>query len=441
MLRTPPLGEPRIYAKTRHVWIYPEPDVTRQWIGFLWTGGSVKRVDAEPRAGNGCARFYAIEPEGYVCVDERRATIDATDPLLVALTRYAPRTDSPWLHRYGESKGVFLYPKLPSEEEQRWREPGFKGKGLALDAGTSFGFPLPDLSQPPVGLFEPRDRLLERSTVAYSVEGEHLGRRFLLTSDYRFIPKDRVVEYPMSRFAGVWLGKDAELPLAFFRDDGVPRLRRDPTGKLVDSQRPFERLSFVQLTGKEMERDQVPYLETRAGDWVERAKAVVPEIRSENPFAVAADAGPPRGRETWLEVSITGGWLVAYQGVRPVFVTLISPGRGGPPVKGRKPIETGSTPTGRFVITGKFMSASMVAPTELTHSEVPYAQNFSGPYALHSAYWHDRFGHPMSGGCINLSPIDGQRLFAWTEPDFHPGWYGQRWLPKKQPATHLLIRP
>ncbi len=55
--------------------------------------------------------------------------------------------------------------------------------------------------------------------------------------------------------------------------------------------------------------------------------------------------------------------------------------------------------------------------------DVPYIQYFESGYALHVAYWHDVFGTPRSHGCINLSPVDGHRLFLWTEPAVPEGWH------------------
>ena len=73
----PPVAEgPRVYAKTRFVWIYGEPNAERQWIGFLRSGNSVPLRSTKPLAGPGCGAFYAIEPQGYVCADGRRATLD-----------------------------------------------------------------------------------------------------------------------------------------------------------------------------------------------------------------------------------------------------------------------------------------------------------------------------------------------------------------------------
>ena len=84
----------------------------------------------------------------------------------------------------------------------------------------------------------------------------------------------------------------------------------------------------------------------------------------------------------------------------------------------------------------------MVSSTNdlLVHTEVQYVQNFHGPHALHGAYWHDAWGETKSGGCVNLAPLDAQRLFAWTEPSLPEGWYGQRSVAELGPATVVVVR-
>jgi hypothetical protein len=47
-----------------------------------------------------------------------------------------------------------------------------------------------------------------------------------------------------------------------------------------------------------------------------------------------------------------------------------------------------------------------------------YAKDF----ALHTAYWHDRFGNTRSHGCVNLSPIDARTLYFWSDPQVPMGW-------------------
>lgn len=111
--RVPQTDAPRFYAKTRHVWIYPEPDISLQWVGFLWTGGSVRLKSTRPIYGPGCSFFYAILPWGYICTDANRGTIDPNDRLYRQLLRYSPRTDSPFLHRYGQASQLTRYFAFP----------------------------------------------------------------------------------------------------------------------------------------------------------------------------------------------------------------------------------------------------------------------------------------------------------------------------------------
>jgi hypothetical protein len=53
---------------------------------------------------------------------------------------------------------------------------------------------------------------------------------------------------------------------------------------------------------------------------------------------------------------------------------------------------------------------------------VPWTQFYAKDLALHTAYWHDKFGIRKSHGCINLSPVDSRFLYFWTEPHVPPGW-------------------
>ena len=35
----------------------------------------------------------------------------------------------------------------------------------------------------------------------------------------------------------------------------------------------------------------------------------------------------------------------------------------------------------------------------------------------------DVFGLARSHGCVNLAPVDGQKLYRWTDPQVPPGWH------------------
>jgi hypothetical protein len=419
-------------------------------------------------AGPGCASWYAIEPTGYVCVDGARATLDAADPVLQGIYPVGPNADSPNPHpHYGETIGAEVYPRLPTVLHQRAREWDYRfhlprveralsGEqrhesllGVDLSPSPAEFTPLPEFS-PLLQLG--RKTLIPRSTVAWTRETLHEGRSFLLTDDLTWVPKDRVKPYSPVPFRGLHLdrvdpisGEVPKFPLALFRDEVNPQYARSAAGEFLETGHDYPRLSWVGLTGRSETLGQRTFHETVDGKFIEAETSVIPELKATTPWGASIlkpdDSGEPqRGRGTWIEVSILGGWLIAYEGTQPVFVTLMSPGKGGAPHGKIPTLQTSSTPTGRFKITGKFVTATMVAPNELVHSAVPWAQNFSGPYAIHGAYWHNDWGQKKSGGCVNLSPEDAKWVFHFTEPEIPAGWHGVRWLPNKGAATTLLLR-
>jgi hypothetical protein len=285
---------------------------------------------------------------------------------------------------------------------------------------------------------EERKVIATGSTVATTRSFEIGGRAFLVTHDHAIVPKDRVKVYPRSEFHGVELGGEAQLPLAFFRKQDRPKYKREADGRFAPTGESWPRLSWVGLTGDEVKQGDRRFLATKEpGVWTLGSEASVVRV-AEPPSTLKVITG---GRKTWVDISVLEGTLVAYEGDKPVFATLISPGRGGVPVPGVDPLETASTPTGTFRVDGKFVTATMVSSTNdlLVHTEVQYIQNFHGPHALHGAYWHDAWGEKKSGGCVNLSPIDARRLFLWSEPPVPEDWYGLRSVPEAGPATVVVV--
>jgi hypothetical protein len=439
----------RVYAKSRNVWIREAPTNDIDWIGILWFGSSVAIKDPNPIVAAGCSgQWYAVEPRGYICVDGDKATLDIDDPVLRAVAPYAPNLDSPWPHpHYGESLGAPRYNQLPSPEEQQLREAKYLKKPGATTLGEPVAAPSAAIALPALPRSMQADQawVMPRSALAWTGEAAQGGRHWALTPDLAWVPQDRLTPYPKVTFRGVQLGKEASLPLAFFRAKDRPKYAKGSAGDITATGENFPRLSWVELSGEQIIQGNAVYLQTKdAKFYVDQQDAVVPEVRKETPWGAAtlqpdATGKAPPGRATWLETSIWGGWLLAYEGTKPVFATLIAPGRGGPPHPDRDPIDTASTPTGFFQISGKFATSTMGEPTELIHADVPWAQNFSGPHALHAAYWHDNWGELKSGGCINVSPIDGKWLYDFTEPTVPDGWHGVRWDPSKGPATGIII--
>lgn len=133
-------------------------------------------------------------------------------------------------------------------------------------------------------------------------------------------------------------------------------------------------------------------------------------------------AAPPDGvgeRERWIDVHVGTQTLVAYEGARPVFATLVSTGRPGP---------GHATPIGTFRIWVKLAEDTMDDLERVDQESnyaiegVPWVQYFAEGVGLHAAFWHDQFGTRRSHGCVNLSPRDARRLFAWTGPELPAGW-------------------
>ncbi|MGK4005917.1 L,D-transpeptidase [Sorangium sp. So ce1036] len=454
----------RIYSKARFAWINPGPYPTRGWSGYLGLGGSVAvrggSLEAARTPGAGCDAWYAVEPRGYVCAGAS-ATVDPNDPVVVALRPHAPRIDSPWPYEYAESTGAPRYPRLPSEKEQRRAEWDL-AEHLANvanaraaggdDAIRAIDTDLVGVDLEPAGVAAPalfpfgglvresRDRIVTGSTVAFTRAFDALDRTWVVTSDQAYMPKDRLRPYPRSSFQGVWLKDGRSLPLAFFRKTDRPKYRRGADGRFEPTGASFARLDWVGLTGRAEVDGAEQLLETQEpGIYVRAEDAVVIEAAKRSPLDGENDpSSPPR---KWIEVSVLGGWLVAYEELTPVFATLVSPGRGGVPRKGVPAIETAATPTGRFRIDGKFVTATMVSSSndDLVHSEVQFVQNFHGPHALHGAYWHDAWGELKSGGCVNLSPIDAKQMFAWTDPPVPDGWHGLRASRDAGRSTVVLI--
>ncbi len=401
-------------------------------MGYLSLGDSVRlrAADADaayagPGDGRDCRAWYAVEPAGFVCAGSE-ATLDANDPAVVELVRTRADASSPWPYRYGESLGAPVLEALPppGENQPAQYQRGAEGR------------------VPPLFALGAGGRLLVHhvargSTVAYTDAFDYLGRSYLLGWDRGVIDRAKVTPYPLSRFHGVALGGDVRLPIAFFRrDGGADKLRRAGDGFEATGER-WPRLGWAMLSGRSEAIGRERFYETREGAWLSGAQAGVAAEATELPLSVQKKSG----RRSWLDVSIVQGTLVAYEDRTPVYATLISPGRGGMPTPGVPTLKTAATPTGVFGVLGKFVTATMVSSSvsTLIHTEVQYTQNFEGPYALHGAYWHDRWGEYKSGGCVNLSPIDSRRIFAWTDPPLPEGWHGMKSMAFASDRTSVAI--
>jgi lipoprotein-anchoring transpeptidase ErfK/SrfK len=137
--------------------------------------------------------------------------------------------------------------------------------------------------------------------------------------------------------------------------------------------------------------------------------------------------------------------MTAYEGLEPRYATMWSPGLGGVPVKGNNPKQYATTEVGIFPIQWKdaveTMSPDPGAPTVFWFADVPWIQYVHAPMAMHVAYWHERFGYPMSAECLNVSAEDGKWLFEFTLPKLPPGWGSVGAGRQNGPSTKINIVP
>ncbi|WP_414751924.1 L,D-transpeptidase [Anabaena sp. CCY 9910] len=106
--------------------------------------------------------------------------------------------------------------------------------------------------------------------------------------------------------------------------------------------------------------------------------------------------------QRWIQINLANQRLTAWEGGKPVYAIVISSGKR-------------STPTriGSFKIQSKHKSTRMRG-RNYDVPNVPYAMFYSGNYGIHGAYWHKRFGTPVSNGCVNLAPNHAKWLFNWA---------------------------
>lgn len=152
---------------------------------------------------------------------------------------------------------------------------------------------------------------------------------------------------------------------------------------------------------------------------------------SEDPNSKVLGTTTSDGREKWIEVNIAQQMLRAWEGNQVVMEFPISSGKWFP------------TPKGTFNIWYKTRFQRMVGGekelgTYYNLPNVPYNMFFYQGYALHGAYWHNNFGHPMSHGCVN-EPVDmAAKMFAWAGPVVPDGMNAVRATPEN-PGTRVYI--
>lgn len=136
--------------------------------------------------------------------------------------------------------------------------------------------------------------------------------------------------------------------------------------------------------------------------------------------------------EKWIEVSLSEQKLRAWEGNKLVIEFPVSTGLWAP------------TPKGEFRIWHKTRNQSMKGGLkELgTYYNLPNVPNnmfFYQGYAIHGAYWHNNFGHPMSHGCVNSPLVSAAQIFEWAGPVVPPG-QNIAHATADNPGTRVVVR-
>jgi hypothetical protein len=435
--------------------VFDQPSAGATLIGYLRAGATVRAADSGTR-GEGCkGEWRAISPVGFVCIEAGNATLDPNATILKALAHRPDLTQRlPYMYGIVRRQGP-IYARLPSRAEAETNEPGLKDRMASWlvdggDDGAAFrpeywlrGKPevppsamalwqsgetrevpewLAGAKFPPVvSAARHGDDLIVGMTKSHNgfalVDTAVVdGRRYGITTELLVYPVDRMRPVEGSAFHGYRVPDDVSFPIALVRRDGTFAYSMHKGVFAKDHE--VARRSAIALTGKQRFVEGVLHFQTTDGFWL--SDRFVSRVDGVKHMPKWANDG-----ERWLDVSITKQVLLAYEGTKPVYVTLVSSGEAGL----GDPEKSKSTVRGIFRINTKHLTTTMaseVVGEEFELKDIPYVQYFEDGYALHAAYWHDDFGTPRSHGCINLAPEDARFLFQWTEPQLPPGWHGVR---------------
>ena len=438
---------------------WPESGKGGKRIGYLRHGAVATAYD-HPVVNDDCKEgWYELAVGGFVC--GKAVTAELTSPK-VRLAPKQPDHDAGMPYRYGVnlSDGTPLYRRVLPTEERKKYEPyltpakpvadesaGEAEKADKAESGEGEESPRSRHAAGPVDAGVDAGRPKLKSLKGKGVLVRTMARGFYLALDRSFnsngarwwrtsfgfaVPFDRIMVQPgVTKHVGSWF---EAVPVGDAGDAGDGGIDTTAAGTVLFVSVGFARKlevsddekkitwgpelpkrSAVMLTGHRAVVNGVPYHQTTAGFWVRMM-----DLTAARP-AFPADLHP---NEKWIDVDLTRQALVAFEGTRPVFATLISSGRRNPQDKEKD----FPTPAGSYRIREKHVTTTMdgdvASDGPYSIEDVPWVMYFQGSYALHAAFWHDAFGHMRSHGCVNMAPEDARTLFAWTDPPLPAGWHG-----------------
>ncbi len=436
----------------------PQPNA--HWIGYIRAGGQIAVVRG-PVGNDGCpvrrdvrgAGWYEVEGGGFVCVGPLAAFSDTLGN--TAMTRRLPNppdlsASMPFTYARN-TRAAVVYRWMPSEDEERAIEPerfapreplaGTDG-GLLDDAAVAVVAAAVDGGRAPDAQVRIEDlegvagtpllrRMLRGMYVSlHREQRSDAGTSFWHTQSGGYIRSSALSTLrDPGYFQGVAIDEQHHLPIAFVLSSQATTYQA--SGRTMGAVGRAPRLAIIQLA------DEPPvtvgneqYYHTAEGYFL-RSRQVRVVTRHEPPTDLGID-------EKWIDVNLDHQSVVAYQGARPVYVTVVSTGRRNR----SNPDSNYETVQGGFRILSKHVATTMDGNSAndgpYSIEDVPWVMYFEGSFALHGAFWHNGFGAMHSHGCVNMSPPDARWFYNWTEPHVPPGWNGA-YANAQRPGTRVYV--
>ena len=495
-----PYNGPLLGALGMQTAVYPKPEGGKKILGYVRLGGKVPVEPTLLKdAGSKCsAGWYHLVDGGYVCA--KWSTLDLNNPQVkLGITPPALEEVLPYKYAFNTAHGTPLYKSVPSKEEMLKYEPyleaakrakkkadrakekeeaaasgggsapaedakqaepiaddGTGDKAGAIAKAEAVGIIEGDAGAPPPedkpwwqqasdkskplkiklsDLEEDSDstiakRMVKGFFVAVDKPFGWNGRSWYKTTGGLVAPSDRMVIIKPPTTQGIDFPEGVK-QIGFITATKASKYDFDAEQKKISVNGAAPRFTAVGLTGATTTNKTIVYRQTTEGWWMKAIDGTFTE-----PGPRPADLAPG---EKWIDVNLTRKTMVALEGDKPIFAMLISPGK-----KSSNKEKDHSTIKGTFRIREKHIAVTMdgdgKAASDLPYSieDVPYVQYFEGSYALHAAFWHNNFGHEMSHGCVNLSPLDAKRVFFWSEPHLPRGWHAV-WSTPENRGTIVVV--
>ncbi len=388
----------------RSVKVRQQPAVSAAILGEVRAGDEAQLYQALDQAcvpGPGCACWLKTSPVGYLCRDQ------------VRVVGQGARTSAPG-YQYAVVKSVRA-PLLSREAGLRPQPKKWLRRG---DGVTVVGAP------PFVG----RSTLLRTASHGYM-----WWHDLALTPPSSLRATDVAALPPDARYALAWIVPPMEKDTApfYYRGPHAPVAAVGPAAAAGAEPRVLPRYTQVLVVGPGVTRGRVG-VRLLAGDG-DVGEIDADHLRRLLPPPLPPDLTPT---ERWIDVSLSQQVAAAYDGPLPRFATLVS-------------TSARATPPGTFYIYRKYRTQTLAnlagSSSVYNYREVPFAQFFFGRFGFHAALWHDHLGHPVSHGCVNLSPADAERFFSFTTPGLPEGWHSiiappRQGAPMEPSGTRIVIR-